>query len=137
MECGSGNSRLFDLNRHVPLLLILFLGRSVKVTRNHDIQLKAIISLSYCFVNFIYSLMLKYFLTLVASSASVVALLLATNFSWFYSYVSTISEPNHSVIKSEAIDLNIANLNLGLTNSHPHILDANLGCSCSACLKFS
>ena len=80
--------------------------------------------------------MIKYFLTLVASSASVAVLFLATNFSWVHP-VSSLSVVNKSVITVKSINLNLASSNLGLTDSQPHILDANLGCSCSVCLKFS
>lgn len=81
--------------------------------------------------------MIKYFLTLVASSASVVALFLTTNFLGFDSPAITPLVSHKSAIKIEPTNLNIASSNLGLTNSHPHILDAKFGCSCSSCLKFS
>lgn len=81
--------------------------------------------------------MIKYLLTLFASSASVVALFVTTNFPLFSFPSVTPLVLNKSVTEIKPTNLNIASPNLGLTNSHPHILDANFGCSCSLCLKFS
>ena len=79
----------------------------------------------------------KFLLVFFASSASAVVLFVATNFSSFSSHLATPFLANKSVVTVKLANLNIANPVLGLTNSHPHVLDANLGCNCPICIQFS
>lgn len=81
--------------------------------------------------------MTKFLLTFFASSASVVVLLVATNFSLVSSHFATPFVVNKSVATVKLANLNIASPELGLTDSHPHILDAHFGCNCSLCIQFS
>lgn len=81
--------------------------------------------------------MTKFLLTFLASSASVVVLLVATNFYFFSSHLATPLFFNKSVSTVKSVNLNIANPVLGLTNSHLHILNPNFGCNCSLCIQFS
>ena len=81
--------------------------------------------------------MTKFLLTFFASSASVVVLLVATNFPFFSSHITTPFVANKSAVTVKLATLNIANPHLGLTNSQTHILDTNFGCNCSLCIQFS
>lgn len=81
--------------------------------------------------------MSKILLTLLASSASVVVFLAGTNLSFFSSHLTNPVIVNKSVATVKLENLNVASPVLGLTNSAPHIFDANLGCSCSLCLQIS
>ncbi len=81
--------------------------------------------------------MTKFLLAFLASSASVVVLLVTANFPFFSSHSATSLFVNKDVVNVKLADLNFASPSLGLTDSPPHILDANLGCSCPARLQFS
>lgn len=81
--------------------------------------------------------MTKFLLALLASSASVVVLLAGTNLSFFSSHLTNPFIVNKSVATVKFDNLSIASPVLGLTNSLPHSLDANLVCSCSLCVQFS
>ena len=81
--------------------------------------------------------MIKYLLTLFASSASVVVLLMATNFTFISSHQVDHFGLNKSVANFSLANLNIASSTLGLNTSNQHILDAHFGCSCSLCTQLS
>lgn len=81
--------------------------------------------------------MTKFLLTFLASTTSLVVLLVTNSFPFFSSDLVTPFVLDKSVATVKLSSLNIANPVLGLTNSHPHILDANFGCSCSLCSQFS
>ncbi|MDJ0688244.1 MAG: hypothetical protein QNJ41_07030 [Xenococcaceae cyanobacterium MO_188.B32] len=81
--------------------------------------------------------MTKFLLTFLASSASVVVLLVATNFPFLSSHLTTPFLFDRSVATVKSVNLNIANPVLGLTNSSFPIINPNFGCSCSLCIQFS
>ena len=81
--------------------------------------------------------MIKYFLTLFASSASVVVLLMATNFTFISSHSVTHFISHKSLAPVKLANLSMANPALGLTKSNQHNIDANWGCSCPLCTQLS
>ena len=80
--------------------------------------------------------MTKFLLALLASSASVVVLFVGTNLPIFSSHLANHWTANTSIATVRP-HLNIASAQLGLTNSRPHIPNANWGCTCALCLKLS
>ena len=81
--------------------------------------------------------MTKFLLTFFASSASVVVLLVATNFTFFSSHFTTPFLLDRSVATVKLDNLNIANPVLGLTNSSFQRINPHFGCNCSFCIQFS